>query len=150
MAILIFMNILTFMLSWVKHEKSFITSGHAFLWRSSIKTRSRMREYPILCCDVSCYYSKKNFLRDSDRSYTPACSDTRDLCFRAKTKTIISYISIWKLPCFTAVKNWIIGLGVLTLCFKYFKNLAFPTFFKFVINDYDRYSNKATNQSHKL
>ena len=29
-----------------------------------------MHEYPILCCDVSCYYSKKNFLRDSDRSYT--------------------------------------------------------------------------------
>ena len=29
-----------------------------------------MREYPILCCDVSCYYSKKNFLWDSDRSYT--------------------------------------------------------------------------------
>ena len=29
-----------------------------------------MREYPILYCDVSCYYSKKNFLRDSDRSYT--------------------------------------------------------------------------------
>ena len=29
-----------------------------------------MREYPILCCDVSCYYSKKKFLRDSDRSYT--------------------------------------------------------------------------------
>ena len=29
-----------------------------------------MHEYPILCCDVSCYYSKKNVLRDSDRSYT--------------------------------------------------------------------------------
>ena len=29
-----------------------------------------MHEYPILCCDVSCYYSKKKFLRDSDRSYT--------------------------------------------------------------------------------
>ena len=29
-----------------------------------------MREYPILCCDVSCYYSKKQILRDSDRSYT--------------------------------------------------------------------------------
>ena len=29
-----------------------------------------MHEYTILCCDVSCYYSKKNFLRDSDRSYT--------------------------------------------------------------------------------
>ena len=29
-----------------------------------------MREYPILCCDVSCYYSKKKILRDSDRSYT--------------------------------------------------------------------------------
>ena len=29
-----------------------------------------MREYPILCCDVFCYYNKKNFLRDSDRSYT--------------------------------------------------------------------------------
>ena len=29
-----------------------------------------MYEYPILCCDVSCYYCKKNVLRDSDRSYT--------------------------------------------------------------------------------
>ena len=29
-----------------------------------------MHEYPILCCNVSCYYSKKNVLRDSDRSYT--------------------------------------------------------------------------------
>ena len=29
-----------------------------------------MHEYPILCCDVSCYYSKKNVLRDSDRFYT--------------------------------------------------------------------------------
>ena len=29
-----------------------------------------MREYPILCCDVSCYYSKKKILRDSDRSFT--------------------------------------------------------------------------------
>ena len=29
-----------------------------------------MREYSILCCDVSCYYSKKKNLRDSDRSYT--------------------------------------------------------------------------------
>ena len=29
-----------------------------------------MHEYPILCCDVSCYYSKNDFLRDSDRSYT--------------------------------------------------------------------------------
>ena len=29
-----------------------------------------MHEYPFLCCDVSCYYSKKNVLRDSDRSYT--------------------------------------------------------------------------------
>ena len=29
-----------------------------------------MREYHVLCCDVSRYYSKKNFLRDSDRSYT--------------------------------------------------------------------------------
>ena len=29
-----------------------------------------MSEYPILCCDVSCYYSKKNFFRDSDRSCT--------------------------------------------------------------------------------
>ena len=29
-----------------------------------------MHEYHILCCDVSCYYSKKNVLRDSDRSYT--------------------------------------------------------------------------------
>ena len=29
-----------------------------------------MHEYPIVCCDVSCYYSKKNVLRDSDRSYT--------------------------------------------------------------------------------
>ena len=29
-----------------------------------------MHEYPILCCDVSCYYSKKNVLWDSDRSYT--------------------------------------------------------------------------------
>ena len=29
-----------------------------------------MHEYPILCCGVSCYYSKINVLRDSDRSYT--------------------------------------------------------------------------------
>ena len=29
-----------------------------------------MHEYPILCCGVSCYYSKKNVLRDSDMSYT--------------------------------------------------------------------------------
>ena len=29
-----------------------------------------MREYPFLCWNVSCYYSKKNFLLDSDRSYT--------------------------------------------------------------------------------
>ena len=29
-----------------------------------------MREYTILCCEVSCYYSKKKFPRDSDRSYT--------------------------------------------------------------------------------
>ena len=29
-----------------------------------------MHEYPILCCDVSCYYNKKNVLRDLDRSYT--------------------------------------------------------------------------------
>ena len=29
-----------------------------------------MHEYPILCCDVSCYSSKKNVLRDSDKSYT--------------------------------------------------------------------------------
>ena len=29
-----------------------------------------MHEYPNLCCDVSCFYSKKNVLRDSDRSYT--------------------------------------------------------------------------------
>ena len=29
-----------------------------------------MREYPILCCDVSCYYIKKKILRDFDRSYT--------------------------------------------------------------------------------
>ena len=29
-----------------------------------------MHEYPILYCDVSYYYSKKNVLRDSDRSYT--------------------------------------------------------------------------------
>ena len=29
-----------------------------------------MHEYPILCCDVSCYYSKKNVLWYSDRSYT--------------------------------------------------------------------------------
>ena len=29
-----------------------------------------MHEYPILCCGVSCYYSKKNVLRDSNRSYT--------------------------------------------------------------------------------
>ena len=29
-----------------------------------------MHEYPILCCDVSCYYSKKNVLWDSDRSNT--------------------------------------------------------------------------------
>ena len=29
-----------------------------------------MHEYPILCCDGSCNYSKKNVHRDSDRSYT--------------------------------------------------------------------------------
>ena len=29
-----------------------------------------MHEYPILCCDVSSYFSKKNVLRDSNRSFT--------------------------------------------------------------------------------
>ena len=38
-----------------------------------------MREYPILCCDVSCYYSKKKFLRDSDRSQTTQPVQIREL-----------------------------------------------------------------------
>ena len=29
-----------------------------------------MHEYPIFVVTFSCYYSKKNVLRDSDRSYT--------------------------------------------------------------------------------
>ena len=54
-----------------------------------------MREYPILCCDVSCYYSKKNFLRDSDRSYTNQPVQICELAIygqvRAKKSNIIYF-----------------------------------------------------------
>ena len=116
-----------------------------------------MHEYPILCCGVSCYYSKKIVLRDSDRSYTTQPVQICELAIyvleqkkKKKKKRIIHFhLKITKFYSSEILNYW---PGSITLMFQVFQKSSYSHIlsFKFVINDYDRYSNKATKQSHKL
>ena len=90
-----------------------------------------MREYLILCCDVSCYYSKNNFLRDSDRSYTTQLVQICELAIyvleqKTKQNNIIHFHL--KITMFYSREKLNYWPGSINLMFKYFKNLAIPTF----------------------